>query len=102
MRRPGERTWPTSPAPVWSFWNPTPLTAFRGSVKLDPERPTKAFTTISEEVLTHLLKQPDIEAEVRVEVEIRNPEGFSEHTVQTVAENTQTLQFEEGSGFSET
>ena len=77
------------------------ITAFRGSVRLDSARPTKAFTKISEEVLTHLLSQPDVDAEVRLEVEVRKAEGFSEHTIRTVTENTRTLQFEEGSGFSE-
>jgi len=77
------------------------LTTFRGSVKLDPARPTKAFTTINAEILTHLLNQIDTEAEVRLEVEIYNAEGFSEHIIRTVNENTRTLQFEEGSGFSQ-
>ncbi len=80
---------------------PSLITAFRGSVMLDSARPTKAFTKISEEVLTHLLSQPDIDAEVRLEVEVRKAEGFSEHTIRTVTENSQTLQFEEGSGFSD-
>ena len=57
---------------------------------------------ISEEVLTHLLSQPDIAAEVRLEVEVRKPEGFSEHTIRTVTENTRALHFDEGTGFSET
>ena len=78
------------------------ITAFRGSVRLDSARPTKAFTKISEEVLTHLLSQTDIDAEVRLDVEVRRADGFSEHTVRTVTENTRTLQFEEGSGFSDT
>ena len=77
------------------------ITSFRGSVTLDPARPTRAFTKISEEVLTHLLSQPDIGAEVRLEVEITRAEGFSEHIIRTVTENALTLQFEEGSGFAE-
>lgn len=80
---------------------PSLITAFRGSVRLDSARPTKAFTKISEEVLTHLLSQPDIDAEVRLEVEVRKADGFSEHTIRTVTENSRTLQFEEGSGFSD-
>lgn len=78
------------------------ITIFRGSVRLDSARPTKAFTKISEEVLTHLLSQPDIDADIRLEVEIRKAEGYSEHTIRTVTENTRTLQFEEGSGFADT
>ena len=77
------------------------ITAFRGSIKLDSARPTRAFTNISEEVLTHLLSQTEIEAEVRLEVEVRRAEGFSEHTIRTVNENTRVLHFEEGTGFSE-
>ena len=78
------------------------ITTFRGSIKLDSARPTRAFTKMSEEVLTHLLSHPDIEAEVHLEVRIQRPEGFSEHTIRTVTENTRALHFEEGTGFSET
>ena len=81
---------------------PSVITRFRGAVALDSARPTKAFTRISEEVLTHLLSQPDIDAEVRLDIEVRRPEGFSEHTIRTVTENARTLLFEEGSGFSDT
>ena len=78
------------------------ITTFRGSIKLDAARPTRAFSKISEEVLTHLLSQPDIEAEVRLEVEIQKAEGFPEHTIRTVTENARALHFEEGTGFSHT
>jgi len=81
---------------------PSLTTAFRGAVRLDPARPTLAFTRVSEEVLTHLLSQPDIEAEVRLEVEVRKADGFSDHVVRTVTENARELHFEDGSGFSDT
>ena len=80
----------------------SPATAFRGAVRLDPARPTLAFTKINEEVLTHLLSHPDIEAEVRLEVDVRQADGFSQHVVRTVTENARELRFEQGSGFSET
>lgn len=80
---------------------PSPATTFRGAVRLDPARPTLAFTKINEEVLTHLLSHPDTEAEIRLEVEVHKADGFSEHAVRTVTENARELHFEEGSGFSE-
>ena len=76
-------------------------TAFRGSIRLDSARATMAFTTISDEVLTHLLSLPDIEADVRLEVEIRKADGFSEQTIRTVTENASALHFEDGTGFSD-
>ena len=70
---------------------PSPATVFRGAVRLDSARPTLAFTKINEEMLTHLLSQPDIEAKVRLEVEVRKADGFSEHAVRTVTENAREL-----------
>ncbi|WP_428116916.1 DUF499 domain-containing protein [Candidatus Poriferisodalis sp.] len=76
------------------------LSVFRGSIVLDPERPTRAFTQVSDEVLTHVLNHPDAEVVVRVDVEVRKPGGFTSDVIRNVNENTRVLGFEEGTGFT--
>lgn len=87
----GSQTDPSRPA----------LSVFRGSIVLNPDRPTRAFTQVSDDVLTHLIGHPDAEVVVRVEVEVRKPGGFAGDLVRDVNENTRVLGFEEGTGFSE-
>ena len=78
----------------------TALSVFRGSIVLDPERPTRAFTQVSDEVLTHVLSHPDAEVVVRVDVEVRKPGGFTSDVIRNVNENARVLGFEEGTGFT--
>ena len=78
-----------------------PITAFRGSVALDPGRPTHSFTQISAEVLEHLVSLANADVELRLEIKVTKNDGFPEHVVRTVTENGRTLKFNAGSGFTE-
>jgi predicted AAA+ superfamily ATPase len=78
-----------------------PITAFRGTVALDPNRPTHAFTQISAEVLEHLVSLAGAEIELRLDIKVSKTSGFPEHVVRTVTENARTLKFNAGSGFTE-
>lgn len=77
------------------------VTRFSGSVKIDPERPNKAFSTITQEVLEHLTGLVDTDVSVELRVEALRSEGFPDDVIRTVTENARTLKFEEGSGFEE-
>jgi hypothetical protein len=78
-----------------------PPTWFRGRVTVDPDRPNKAFTTITQEVLDHLVGLVNTEVVVTVHVVANRVEGFPDNVIRTVTENARTLKFEEGSGFDE-
>lgn len=78
-----------------------PPVVFRGSVRLDTDRPVKAFGDISKEVLDHLASQVGVDLDVRIEVVAKKPDGFPDNTVRTVTENARTLKFDDASGFSE-
>jgi hypothetical protein len=77
------------------------VTAFRGSKRLDDERPLKDFGSVSEEILQHLSGLTGAEVELILQIRATRPEGFDDGTVRTVTENAATLKFEPGSGFSE-
>ena len=51
---------------------------FRGTVRLDTDRPVKHFGDISKEVLDHFASQVGTEVEVTIEVVARKPDGFAE------------------------
>jgi hypothetical protein len=79
------------PSPVSTLPKPKPLPRrFHGAVRLDPERVGR----VAEEVIAHLAGQPGAEVEVRLEIQVRLPEGASEHTMRTVSENSRALKFE--------
>ncbi|MCS7081031.1 MAG: Swt1 family HEPN domain-containing protein [Chloracidobacterium sp.] len=72
---------------------PPPLRRFYGAVRLDPARVGRDAGRIAEEVIAHLLGQPDAEVSVTLEIEARLPNGASEQVVRTVTENSRTLKF---------
>lgn len=49
---------------------------------------------INDEVIAHLLAQPGAEVEVRLEIQVRLPQGADEHLVRIVNENCRVLKFE--------
>ncbi|KAB2964430.1 MAG: ATP-binding protein [Thermoanaerobaculia bacterium] len=66
---------------------------FHGAVDLDPVRVGRDAGRIAEEVIAHLVGHPGAEVSVTLEIEARLPDGASEQTVRTVAENCRTLKF---------
>ena len=78
---------------------PRPLPRrYHGTVRLDPTRVGRDAGRIAEEVIVHLAGQPGAEVVVTLEIEVRLPNGATEHTVRTVMENSRALKFET-SGF---
>lgn len=81
--------------------SPTPVTTFRGSVRLDGTRPVRHFGDISKEVLDHFAAQVGTDLGVTIEVVAKKPDGFTERVIRTVTENARTLRFDDTTGFSE-
>lgn len=73
---------------------------WHGSVALEPQRMGRDAGRIAEEILAHLLSQPNAEVEVLLEVQATIPEGAPEKLQRTVNENAKTLKFR-ASGFEE-
>jgi hypothetical protein len=67
--------------------------SFYGVVALDPERASRDFGRIAQEVLQHLTSTDGTDVEVTVEVRAKNDEGFPAALVRTVSENATTLRF---------
>ena len=63
-------------------------------------RPARAFGQVSEEVLTHLISQVGVDVELTLTIVAKKDEGFSPKTIRDVTENSQTLKFDDGSGFT--
>lgn len=80
---------------------PQIVTSFRGSVDLDSERPTYAFSQINEEVLSHIISQFGAEIKLTLTFNVTKSDGFDDATVRTVTENARTLGFNPGTGFLE-
>ena len=77
-----------------------PLRRFFGSTRLDPDRASRDMGTIAEEVLQHLITQPNAEVEVSVEISASVPAGVSPDTKRIIEENCDTLGFQ-SHGFEE-
>ncbi len=74
---------------------PRPLPRrYHGTVRLDPTRVGRDAGRIAEEVIVHLVGQPGAEVVVTLEIQVRLPDGATEHTVRTVLENSRALKFE--------
>ncbi|WP_058867444.1 Swt1 family HEPN domain-containing protein [Chloracidobacterium thermophilum] len=67
---------------------------YHGTVRLDPTRVGRDAGRIAEEVIAHLAGQPGAEVVVTLEIQVRLPDGATEHTVRTVTENSRFLNFE--------
>lgn len=67
--------------------------SFYGVAALDPERASRDFGRIAQEVLQHLTSADGTDVEVTVEVRAKTDEGFTSALVRTVSENAHTLRF---------
>ena len=79
---------------------PAPITTFRGSVSLDGLRHARQFNDISKEVLEHLTAQVGVDLNIELTITAIKPDGFDDHVVRTVTENTRTLRFNAATGFT--
>lgn len=75
-------------------------TRFYGSVSLSPLRVNRDFGKVADEVITHLSGFEGTEVRITVEIEAINDDGFPDGVIRTVAENAQTLKFDQH-GFEE-
>ena len=91
--QPGETTTVTPPCPQPPRESNNPKRFF-GSVELDPVRCKRDFDQVTEAVLQHLISYAGTEITIRIEVEARAADGFSENVRRTVTENCNTLKFE--------
>lgn len=89
---------PVAPTAPSAKTRPIPK-RFQGAVELDPARVGRDAARISEEILTHLTGLPGAEVSVRLEIEVKIPEGAPEQVVRTVTENVRALKFTNGAGF---
>jgi len=67
---------------------------FFGAVRIDPERYSRDFNRVAQEVLQHLASNPGVDLEVTVEIRAKAADGFADDKVRTVSENARTLKFE--------
>lgn len=92
---------PSTPGPTTTPVDEPPrMTRFFGIKELSSERYALDFKKIVDEVLAQLSAAPGTRLTVRVEIEATSPEGFDEAKIRTVAENANTLKFDD-SGFEE-
>jgi len=95
---PGGATHPAgfrAPAP------PVPKnTRFYGTVRLDPERYTRDFGRLYQEVIQHLAAPEGVDLEITVEIQAVKKDGYPDGTVRIVSENAHTLKFSD-SGFED-
>jgi hypothetical protein len=82
---PGEP--PTKPTP------PAPPKRFYGTVKIDAARMNRDASTISQEVVQHLVGLLTANVDVTLEIQASIPEGVPENVVRIVSENCRTLKF---------
>jgi hypothetical protein len=90
-----------APPPGGEPLTPKVVNRFRGDVIVDPDRPNKAFSTITQEIVEHFTALVDADVTIRIHIEALRAEGFSDDVIRTVTENARTLRFDEGSGFEE-
>lgn len=66
---------------------------FHGVASLDPERLSRDFGRVTQEVVQHLTGLVGAKVEVMIEVSADMPDGFPAATIRTVSENAKTLKF---------
>jgi hypothetical protein len=69
------------------------LRRFYGAVSLDPSRLNRDFGQVAQEVISHLTGLVDAKVTITVQVEAESEDGFSDHVVRTVSENSKALKF---------
>ncbi|MFE9321889.1 Swt1 family HEPN domain-containing protein [Nocardia sp. NPDC052278] len=65
-----------------------------GSASLDPETYQRSFNRLAENIIAHLASVDGAELEIAVEISARAKDGFPEHKVRTVSENSRTLKLD--------
>ncbi|MGH3292456.1 MAG: DUF499 domain-containing protein, partial [Trebonia sp.] len=73
---------------------------FYGTVRLDPERYTRDFGRLYQEVIQHLATPDGVELEITVEIQAVVKDGYPDDKARIVSENARTLKFEQ-SGFED-
>jgi len=84
---PGPGPQPPDPTP------PLRLKRFHGAVTLDPGRVGLDASQIANEVISHMDGLVGARVKVTLEIEAELPDGFPDHVVRTVNENSSTLKF---------
>ena len=93
----------TSPGPGGSTGTTPPPpknVRFYGTVSLDPERYTRDFGRLYQEVIQHLAAPDDVDLEITVEIKAVRKDGFPDDKARIVSENARTLKFDQ-SGFED-
>ncbi|MDE2636072.1 MAG: DUF499 domain-containing protein [Chloroflexota bacterium] len=80
-------------APLPDPPKPKPKTRYFGSVRVDPQRATRDFNQIADEVILRLASLPGADVSVTVEINCERSDGFDDVTVRAVSENSNTLNF---------
>jgi hypothetical protein len=85
-QKPGEG--PAKPIP------PSPPKRFYGTVRIEAARMNRDASTISQEVVQHLVGLLTANVEVTLEIQASVPEGVPENVVRIISENCRTLKFD--------
>lgn len=83
----------TTEPPVTPPTSSKPKT-FIGSVKLDGTRVGRDAGRIADEVLSHLVGLPGAQVEVKMEIEVKVPDGVDKEVIRIVSENANALKFD--------
>ena len=70
-------------------------TRFFGTVRLDPERYTRDFGRLYQEVIQHLAAPEGVDLEITVEITASKKDGFPDDKTRVVSENARTLKFDQ-------
>ena len=90
---PSGSTPPAGPGPAAP---PAPRnTRFFGTVRLDPERYSRDFSRLYQEVIQHLAAPEGVDLEITVEITASKKDGFPDDKTRIVSENARTLKFDQ-------
>jgi hypothetical protein len=84
---------PDPGAPPMKPVPPSPPKRFYGTVKIDAARMNRDASTISQEVVQHLVSLLTANVDVTLEIQASIPEGVPENVVRIISENCRTLKF---------
>lgn len=73
------------------------LKRFFGVYEADPERYSRDFNRLSQEVLQHLGSIDGVELDITIEIQAKVPEGFSPEKIRVILENAKALKFNQSS-----
>jgi hypothetical protein len=83
----------SGPTSVPSALAPTKLHRFHGTVTLDSTRVGRDASRIADEIIAHLVVEPDARVVVTLEIEAELPAGAPDHLIRVVTENGRVLKF---------